>query len=88
MKFLAYAVYDTGTEFFSPPFFVRAPGEALRSFTMFVNDPKQRHLAPAVALYCIGSYDDNTGQLASDGVPTTFLSGTEVLTDVSRETGS
>lgn len=65
MKLLAFAVYDTKAEAWSPPLFMRAIGEALRNFEDNCKDtstPLGQHPGD-FNLYLIGSYDQSSGNL-------------------------
>lgn len=62
-----YAVKDLAVQAFGQPFFVRAKGEAIRSFQDEVNKaPGESAIAAHpedYELYYIGSYDDQTAQI-------------------------
>lgn len=67
MKMLVYTVFDRAVGAFLQPFFVRAPGEALRSFVDAVNDPKSQfynHLLD-YTLCKVGEFDDNSGMFVA-----------------------
>lgn len=63
MQYRMMSVRDAMVEAFGRPFFVRAVGEAVRSFQMEVNDPKSalHQNATDYALFEIGVFDDQTG---------------------------
>ncbi|WMC01487.1 nonstructural protein [Microvirus D_HF4_320] len=65
-----YAVKDLAVQAFGTPFFVRAKGEALRSFQDEANADRT---TSAIAkhpedyeLYFLGNFDENTGTLHSE----------------------
>lgn len=66
MELLAYAVFDTKSESFNRPFFVQTDGAATRAIVNEALDP-QSFLAVNAAdyvLFCIGAFDQSTGQLS------------------------
>lgn len=80
MKIQAYAVYDEKAEAFLPPFFVAAPGQAIRLFTDGCQDresPFGKHPTD-YKLYRIGEFDDSDGSLQGLAVPTLMVTGAEV----------
>lgn len=65
-----FAILDKAVGAFMQPFYARAKGEALRTFTDAVNDPQSpfyKHPAD-FELYVVGSFDPGNGMLSSDGV--------------------
>ncbi|WNK14824.1 MAG: nonstructural protein [Microvirus sp.] len=85
MKMLAFAVLDEKTEAFLPPFFVVAPGQAIRLFTDGCADresPLGKHPGD-YKLYRIGSFDDAAGGLSGEQ-PVLMCSGAEVTTQQLR----
>lgn len=65
MKVRAYSVRDKVAGAFLPLFFLRSDGEAMRSFSDAVNDPKHQ-FSPHAAdydLFWMGTFDDETGML-------------------------
>lgn len=60
-----YAIKDNAIEAYGQPIFVRAQGQAVRSFTdECKNTESQLHKHPAdYDLYYIGEYDDETGRI-------------------------
>lgn len=78
MKMYVFSVFDKAVGAFLQPFFVRSRGEALRSFTDAVNDPKSQfhnHLLD-YTLVCHGEFDDGSG-LFSSGEPERIVSAVE-----------
>lgn len=83
MKLLMYTVRDKAVGSFLPPFYVRAAGEALRSFTEAVNDVKSNFAKypDDFTLFCLGSFDDGSGMF--DTVePQRVVSARDVFTNV------
>lgn len=66
-----YAVRDAAIEAYGQPFFVRARGEALRSFIdECQNTETQFHKHPGdYDLYYLGEYDEITGQIKATAEP-------------------
>lgn len=65
MLLRAYTLHDVKALTYSPPFFQHNNALAERMLSDLVNDPNTsvgRHPAD-FKLYCVGSYDDSTGQL-------------------------
>lgn len=63
MRLNVFAVRDKAAEMFLAPFYVRAPGEASRTFTELLNDPKTPfYKSPAdFDLFHLGYWDDGDG---------------------------
>lgn len=61
-----YTVYDSKTQAYLPPMFMRSKGEAVRSFEAAANDPQSTLCKyPAdFTLFEIGEFDDQTGTLS------------------------
>lgn len=70
MKTEAYSIYDLKAKIFTPPFFMRSRGEAIRAFTTTANDTTNNvgKFPEDFQLYQVGEYDDTTGKLT----PTTL----------------
>lgn len=64
----AFSVLDQKAEAFLPLFFARSQGEALRSLSDAVNDPKHQFYKHAAdyQLYSIGTWDDQAGTFNFD----------------------
>lgn len=80
MKLIMVAIHDSKSESFGRPLFVRAYGEAERSFSEVVNDGKSDYAKHPgdFTLFEIGSYEDNTGVVTpvtprSLGAAVTFI---------------
>lgn len=63
MKLLIFSVFDKQVGAFMPPFYCRASGEAIRSFTDAVNDPQKQfgRYASDYVLMHLGDFTDTTG---------------------------
>lgn len=64
MKLYVYTVLDKAVGSFLPPFYCRAPGEAVRSFTEAVNGDKSNFskYPDDFTLFCLGVWDDADAQ--------------------------
>lgn len=77
-----FTVFDKAVGAHLQPFFCRSKGEALRSFTEAVNDPKNnfnRHSADYTLVY-LGTYDDNSGLFATQD-PVRIISAQELVVE-------
>lgn len=75
-----YSVRDKAVDAFLQPFFVRAKGEAVRSFLDAVSNNAQFRSHPHdYDLYDIGKFDDNTGLLMPNESPVLELTGLQAL---------
>lgn len=65
MKLSMFTVYDSKAEFYSKPFYARTTGEALRSFQEAANDRAilVGQYPADYTLFCIGEFDENTGEI-------------------------
>lgn len=66
MMLRAYSLFDNKALIYNTPFFTNTDQSAVRMLSDLVNDPQtsvSRHPADYV-LYCIGHYNDNTGELS------------------------
>lgn len=73
------AVFDNAVEAYGQPIFVRALGEAIRSFQDEVANPESnmcRHRSD-FALYHIGDYDEVQGMLIACTPPKRLIIGTD-----------
>lgn len=80
-KQIAFSIYDSKAECFSPPFFRPAPGQAIRDFTDLANDPNTtigKHPSD-YGLYRIGEFDDGNGSITGDRAAMLMVSGNEVV---------
>lgn len=79
-----YAVKDLAVQAFGTPFFVRAKGEALRSFQ---DEANRRDSDSAIAkhpedyeLYRIGDFDDQTGTIIAAQAPELVARAKDLIT--------
>lgn len=82
MKLDVYAVRDAAVGAFMQPFFARSKGEAIRSFTLAVQDEKHDfYRNPAdFALFKLGMWDDTSGELEySPEFPEKVISALECI---------
>lgn len=82
MRVRAFAVLDSKAKAFLPPFFYHEVGQAQRTFSDAINDPKHvfgTHPEDYV-LYEIGLYDDATAKLEPFG-PEMVVAGPQCLRD-------
>lgn len=82
----AYSIYDEKSEVFTKPFYFCHHGEALRAFGDVVSDPKSQisHHPSDYKLYCIGAFDDASGELSGVAQPE-FLANAISFVDESRK---
>jgi len=69
MRLIVFSVRDLKAEMFSRPFFSKAPGEAIRSFSMECENPESMlHRYPDdYQLYRVGEFNELTGELVYTG---------------------
>lgn len=65
MELNIYSVYDSKTQAYMQPWMARTRGEAIRSFTEAVNDPKSsfNKYPGDFTLFEIGTWDDQNGKM-------------------------
>lgn len=82
MKMYAFSVFDKAVNAFMPPFFVRHPNEAIRSFTDLCNDKKTNvgNHPLDFDLCKLGEWDDNSGMFDGSS-PVRLVSAVECLAD-------
>lgn len=80
MRLKIYSVLDSATAAFLPPFFMRADGEALRSFmdALGSGDHQFSKHPRDFTLYYIGVFDDNSGEIEIPDVPLKLANGIEL----------
>lgn len=80
MMLKIYTVHDAAVKAYLQPFFARSHGEALRSFTDAINDPKTSLNAHPhdYSLWHVADFDDNTATVVPNP-PERLLGGTEAL---------
>jgi hypothetical protein len=71
MKLKIYSIRDAKTEYFSAPFFNHTHGEAERNFKKACDDKNSNlnQFPEDYDLYCLGDYDDNSGQITPLDTP-------------------
>lgn len=81
MQHKIYTIYDTKSEAYLQPFFLKTHGLAVRTFTDCVNDPKHqfgRHPAD-YNLFFLGDFEDTTSEWTIEKTPQNLGKGTEFL---------
>lgn len=80
MIYELYTVYDAAVKAFLPPFFCRAKGEAIRSFSASVNESGHQFnkYAADYTLFYLGQYDDGPG-IFDVSIPVRVVNAYEVL---------
>lgn len=81
MKLLVVSIRDAKTEAYMQPYFVRTKMEAIRAFSDIINDGKSQFAMHPddYSLYCLGVFDDASGDLASDSQVAKLISGVECV---------
>lgn len=71
MELKAFSIRDSKGEIFNPPFYKKTWGEAERDFHQLVKDEKSMvyKYPEDFDLYCVGSYDDQTGLFIPEATP-------------------
>ncbi len=80
MKLIAYTVYDSKSETYTPPTFAKTDGVALRQFSGIANDPEHAiggH-PEDYTLYKSGTFNDGTG-LLTHGKLESMANGLELV---------
>lgn len=77
------SVKDRAADVFNRPFFVPHTNVAVRDFTDEINrvsqdNPLSKH-PDDYDLYCLGSFDDNSGAFAAGDAPTLIVRGKDVV---------
>lgn len=81
MKILAFAVYDRAAQAYSAPFYQHTRGLGERMFADLVVDPQSqvsKHPGD-YELFCVGEFDNETGELSSADKPLLLVTGPQVL---------
>lgn len=82
MKMLAMSIRDAKTDQWSPPFFVRSRGEAMRSFMDEVNSTDPGSLIAKhpddFALFLVGEFDVFEGSLVNGQQPVKLANGADL----------
>lgn len=81
MKLFAFSVYDSAVGTYSPPFFVRAGGLAIRDFRFEIANPESRlSKSPGdYSLFCMGEFDDETATFSLFEAPRRVMTGLDAL---------
>lgn len=76
-----YSVYDHAVSAFMTPFFARARGEAMRSFSEACNNGEHQFAKHAsdYTLFALGEWDDASGAFSALPAPTRVISALECL---------
>ncbi|AXL14687.1 nonstructural protein [Microviridae sp.] len=79
MKLEIFSIYDSKSEAYMQPFFMKNKGEATRAFTTLCNDGQsQMHQYPEdFTLFSLGAYDDSTGGFHQEKTPNPIGKATE-----------
>lgn len=88
MKLLAFSVYDKKVEAFTPVFFVRAKGEAIRHFMTLCSDGKSLFWKYPLDydLVLLSEFDDQDGCFSSeDNWPLVVMTGLDAKAAASSE---
>lgn len=90
MKLLAYSVFDKKVEAFTPVFFVRAKGEAIRHFITLCGDGKSLFwkYPGDYDLYELAMFDDQNGLFVTSAVsPVVIMTGLDAKAAASSSDG-
>ena len=87
MKLGVYAVYDAAVGAYLNPFYARARGEALRSFSQACNDEKHQFALHArdYMLFELGTFDDSNGSFETPAVPVRVIDAVSCRVDAVEE---
>lgn len=75
------AIKDRAIDAYGQPIFVRATGQATRSFIDEINNEKSEMAKHPedYDLYLLGEYDERSGQVQSEPIPALLLRGQDVI---------
>lgn len=81
MRWKLMSVFDSAVGIYSPPFCVRAVGQALRDFGQQAKDTQSRiSQSPAdFTLFELGEFDDERGEFHCLAAPRRLLTGVEAV---------
>lgn len=87
MKMLGFSVFDSAVGSYSPPFWVRAGGLAIRDFRLeMANKDSRLSKSPGdYSLFFLGEFDDESGSFSILEAPKRVLTGFEALKEVVNE---
>ncbi len=76
-----FAIYDSKSGVYSPPFFQITKGLAIRAFSDTAADQNNMIAKHPVdfTLFYLGDYDDNTGLFTSAPTPTAIMKASETV---------
>ena len=74
-----FAIYDKCVGVFSQPYFMQHKGQMIRAFSDEVNNPESQFFKHPgdFDLFCLGSYNDNSGGLSPLAQPEFISSAVE-----------
>lgn len=78
-----FSVYDNKAECFSPPFFMKATGLALRGFTDMINSGEQTQYSvhpQDFTLFELGEWNEETGKVEQYEAPKSLGNGVDFIT--------
>lgn len=84
MKFQLYSIFDTRSRVFLSPFVSRSDVDATRQIEASLKDPQVKS-TPVGAypqdfeLYCLGIFDDDSGEIVSGGAFSRFIAKLDAL---------
>lgn len=79
MIYQAFTIFDTAAQVYSPPFFQKSKGLAIRAFSETATDQSTsigRHPMD-FTLFIIGEYDDQTGRMTHNNTPEPIIKASE-----------
>lgn len=81
MKLTACSIFDSAVNTYSPPFFVRSLGLALRDFRKEASNPQSRisESATDYTLFVVGEFNDESGFFDPLPAPRRVVSAHEIL---------
>jgi hypothetical protein len=75
MKVYLYSIYDTCSEVFNKPFTEHNNNSATRAFNQAMAENPNKN---DYALFCVGEWNDNSGEIVPLKVPVKVATGLEV----------
>lgn len=84
--FKVYAVYDQAVSAYLPPIFMRAHGEAIRSFERTISDKQHDffHNAKDFSLHHIADWEDASAKFTLLDVPICLVTALEVVSRLNQ----
>jgi hypothetical protein len=83
MKMILVSIYDKAVETYSKPITMRARGEAIRTLQDEIANQQQSPIAQHpedYALFELGTFDDNTGEIEQHASPINLANAHELVT--------